>query len=71
MVLEGSQLVVLGRAIILELKYQPLDHTNHRQGNIPYCQNYNPKVFEGDEHPETCSENLERLICKHNLLTKE
>jgi hypothetical protein len=35
-VLEGSQVVVLKRD--LELKCQPLDLTNHMQGNIiPYC----------------------------------
>jgi len=72
-VLEGSQLVVLERD--LELKCQPLDLTNHMQGDIPYCQNHNSKDFEDDECPETCDKNiantLERLICKHTLLAKK
>ena len=65
-VLDGSRVVVLERAIILELTC----HTNHRQGNIiQYRQNHNPKDFEVDECLETCDKNiaetLESLISKH------
>jgi hypothetical protein len=60
--LEGSQVVVLERAI-MELAYQPLDHTNHRQENITsYYQNHSPKHFQDDE----CS-TLERRNFKTHL----
>jgi hypothetical protein len=63
-VLEGSQVVVLERD--LELKCQPLDLTNHTQGNIvPYCQNHNPKDFEDGECPETCDKNITDTLERH------
>jgi hypothetical protein len=54
--------VVLERAIILELMYQPLDHTNHRQENvIPYYQNHSPKHFQEDACSESCNKSIARL----------
>jgi hypothetical protein len=72
-VLEGSQVVVQERN--LELQFQPLDLTNHMQGNIiPCCQNHNPKDFEDDECPETCDKNitntLERLYLQTHLTSQ-